>query len=164
MASEASFDVVSTYDEQELLNAVDQTRREVATRFDLKDSKTEIALEKTEIVITTESEFTLKSVRDVLETKLVRRSLSLKILKAGAVETAAGSRVRLHIELQRGLSADQGREIAKIIREKFPKARPQIQGDAVRVSAKSRDECQAVIAHLRTLDYPVPLQFENYRG
>lgn len=164
MASDASFDVVSTYDEQELMNAVDQARREFTTRFDLKDTKTEISVEKTELVITTDNEFTLKSVRDVLESKLVRRNLSLKMLKYGEVETAAGARVRQHVTLVRGLSADQAREISKMIRENFPKAKPQIQGDAVRVTAKSRDECQTIITYLRKLDYAVALQFENYRG
>ncbi|HLY31361.1 MAG TPA: YajQ family cyclic di-GMP-binding protein [Ktedonobacterales bacterium] len=165
MASESSFDVVSQFDEQELINALDQTRREVATRFDLKDTHTEITYEvKKSITILTNSEFTLKNVRDVLETKMTRRQLSLKILKVGAVENASGGRVRQKIELQQGISAELGREISKLIRDNFPKARPQIQGDAVRVVARSRDELQAVIALLKSKDFPVPLQFINYRG
>lgn len=164
MASDQSFDVVSDFDEQELANALDQTRREVQTRFDLKDTGTEIKHEKTELTITTDTDFTLKSVRDILESKLIRRNLSLKILKPGEIEPAAGAKVRQKLTLQRGLTSDQAREISKIIRDNFPKVKSQIQGDAVRVTGKSRDELQAVISHLKGLDYPVPLQFENYRG
>jgi uncharacterized protein YajQ (UPF0234 family) len=164
MAGENSFDVVSQYDEQELVNALDQTRREVTTRFDLKDTRTEIKHEAKSITILTDSEFTLKSVRDVLESKLVRRSLSLKILKPGTIEQAGGNRVRQVFELQQGISADLARDISKQIRDHFPKARPQIQGDAVRVSAKSRDDLQAVIAYLKGKDFPVALQFINYRS
>ena len=164
MAADSSFDVVSQYDEQEMVNALDQARREVAQRFDLKDTKTEIKHDKKSLTITTASEFTLKSVMDVLQSKLVKRTLSLKILKPGKVETASGGMVRQTIELQEGISQDLAREISKLIRDNFPKARPQIQGDAVRVVAKSRDELQAVIALLKGKDFPVPLQFVNYRG
>ncbi len=163
MASEQSFDIVSKYDEQELTNALDLARREVTTRFDLKDTGTEIVREKDEIIITSETEFTLKSARDVLETMLVRRKLDLKILKPGEIEPAAKGRARQRLTLQRGLSADLAREISKDIRANFPKVKPQIQGDAVRVSSKSRDELQAVIAYVRGKDYPVPLQFDNRR-
>lgn len=165
MAAESSFDVVSQFDEQEMVNALDQTRREVNTRFDLKDTHTEITYEpKKSITILTSSEFTLKNVRDVLETKMTKRNLSLKILNPGAIENASGSKVRQKIELQQGISAELGREISKLIRDNFPKAKAQIQGDAVRVVAKSRDELQAVIALLKGKDFPVPLQFINYRG
>jgi uncharacterized protein YajQ (UPF0234 family) len=164
MAGENTFDIVSQYDEQELVNALDQTRREVSTRYDLKETRTEIKHEAKSITIVTNSEFTLKSVRDVMESKLVRRNLSLKILKPGNIEQAGGNRVRQAFELQQGISADLAREISKQIRDNFPKARPQIQGDAVRVSAKSRDDLQAVIAYLKGKDFPVPLQFVNYRG
>lgn len=164
MAGESSFDVVSEYDEQELVNALDQTRREVNTRFDLKDTRTIIEHDKKTITIKTDTEFTLKSVRDVLESKMVRRGLSLKILKAGKLEQAGGNTVRQTFDLQQGISTDLGREISKTIRERFPKVRPQIQGDAVRVIGKSRDDLQMVIAYLKQQDYPVPLQFINYRG
>ncbi|HEV2457587.1 MAG TPA: YajQ family cyclic di-GMP-binding protein [Ktedonobacterales bacterium] len=163
MAAESSFDVVSQYEEQELVNALDQTRREVSTRYDLKDTRTEITHDKKGITILTASEFTLKSVRDVLESKMVRRNLSLKILKPGKVEQASGGKVRQVLELQQGISQDLGREITKLIRDRFPKAKSQIQGDAVRVFSKSRDELQAIIALLKQQDYPVPLQFINYR-
>ncbi|HZS78514.1 MAG TPA: YajQ family cyclic di-GMP-binding protein [Ktedonobacteraceae bacterium] len=164
MAGDSSFDVVSQFDEQELVNALDQTRREVATRYDLKNTKTDIVQNKDNITIVTDSEFTLKSVRDILETKAVRRGLSLKIFKPGKEENAASGRVRQVIELQQGLTQDQAKEISKHIRDAFPKVRPQIQGDMIRVTAKSRDELQAVIAFLKQKDYPVALQFINYRG
>jgi uncharacterized protein YajQ (UPF0234 family) len=164
MAGDCSFDVVSQFDEQELLNALDQTRRDVQTRYDLKDTKTEITHNKDGITILTESMLTLKSVRDILESKALRRNLALKIFKYGKEEDAAGSRVRQVIELQQGISQDLAKEIGKHVRETYPKIRTQIQGDAVRVQAKSRDELQAVITLLKQKDYPVPLQFINYRG
>ena len=164
MASENSFDIVSQYDEQELANALDQTRREVATRYDLKDTKTDIEYDgKKSLTILTASEFTLKSVRDVLESKLLRRNLSLKILKDGKLEPASGGTVRQHIELQAGINQDLARQISKAIRDNFPKVKSQIQGDAIRVTGKSRDDLQAVMQYLREQDYPVPLQFNNYR-
>ncbi len=166
MAGENSFDVVSQYDEQELANALDQTRREITTRFDLKDTHTEMTYDakKKTITILTNSEFTLKNVRDVFETKIVRRGLSIKILKPGDIEQAGGSRVRQVIELQSGITQDLAKEITKLIRDSFPKVKGQIQGDAVRVVGKNRDDLQAVIAALKAKDYPVPLQFINYRG
>jgi uncharacterized protein YajQ (UPF0234 family) len=164
MASDCSFDIVSQFDEQELVNSIDQTRREVQTRFDLKDTKTEISLNKDNVTIVTESTLSLKGVRDILESKAVRRGLSLKIFKPGKEEEAAGGRVRQVIELQQGISQELAKEINKSIRDKFPKTRPQIQGDAIRVIAKSRDDLQAVIAFLKQKDVPVALQFINYRG
>jgi len=163
MASDCSFDIVSQFDEQELVNAIDQTRREVQTRFDLKDTKTEIVHNKEDITIVTDSTMTLKSVRDILESKAVRRGLSLKVFKPGKEEDAAGSRVRQVIQLQQGLSTEQAKEISKFVRESHPKTKPQIQGDVVRVTAKSRDELQSVIATLKQKDYPLPLQYINYR-
>jgi cyclic-di-GMP-binding protein len=164
MAGDCSFDIVSQFEEQELVNALDQARREVQTRYDLKDTKTQIMQSKDNITIVTDSEFTLKSVRDILETKAVRRGLSLKIFKPGKEEAAAGGRVRQVIQLQQGIAQDLAKEISKYIRDNYPKVRPQIQGDAIRVTAKSRDELQAVIALLKQKDYPVALQFINYRG
>src|SRR6202049_254732 len=112
MASDCSFDVVSQFDEQELVNAIDQTRREVSTRYDLKDTKTEIAHAKESITIVTDSSMTLKSVRDILETKAVRRNLSLKIFKPGKEETASGSKVRQVIALQQGLTPELAKDIS----------------------------------------------------
>ena len=164
MANDCSFDIVSQFDEQELVNAIDQTRREVSTRFDLKDTKTEIVHAKDTITIVTDSSLTLKSVRDILETKAVRRGLSLKIFDVGKEENAAGGKVRQVIQLRQGLSQELAKQISKHIRDQYPKVRSQIQGDAVRVVARSRDELQAVIAFLKQKDYPVALQYINYRG
>ena len=164
MASDSSFDIVSQFEEQELVNAIDQTRREVQTRFDLKDTKTDIVQNKDNITIVTNSDMSLKSVRDILESKAVRRGLSLKIFKPGKEEQASGGRVRQVIQLQQGITQEMAKEISKAIRDTYPKVRPQIQGDAIRVTAKSRDELQAVIALLKQKDYPVALQFINYRG
>ena len=164
MAGDCSFDIVSQFDGQELVNAIDQTRREVSTRYDLKDTKTEIIHSKDTITIVTDSSLTLRNVRDILETKAVRRGLSIKIFKPGKEESAAGGRMRQVIQLQQGLSQELAKEISKHIRDAYPKVRPQIQGDAIRVMAKSRDELQAVIALLKQKDYPVALQYINYRG
>jgi len=164
MAGDCSFDIVSQFDEQELVNAIDQTRREVQTRYDLKDTKTEIMQNKDDITIVTESSLSLKNVTDILETKAVRRNLSLKIFKPGKEENAAGGRIRQVIKLQQGLSQELAKEISKSIRDTYPKVRPQIQGEAIRVTAKSRDELQSVITLLKQKDYPVALQYINYRG
>lgn len=164
MASDCSFDIVSQFDEQELVNALDQTRREVQTRYDLKDTKTEIAHSKDTITLAADSEMTLKSVRDILETKAVKRGLSLKIFKYGKEEAASGSRVRQTISLQQGISQELAKDINKQLRENFPKVKPQIQGEAIRVTARSRDELQAVITFLKQKDLPVALQYINYRG
>jgi uncharacterized protein YajQ (UPF0234 family) len=163
MAGESTFDVVSEFDQQELVNALDQVRREIGTRFDFKGSRCSLELGKDEITLLADDEFRAKAVRDLVESKAVRRNLSLKIFDWGKLEPAAGGTVRQQISLKRGLTSDQAKELARLVREKFPKVKPVIQGDAVRVSAKSRDELQAVIAHLRGLDYPVALQFTNYR-
>ncbi len=163
MTSDSSFDVVSEYDRQELVNAVDQAERELRTRYDLKDSKSEIRLEKTTIVLSAPAEMTLTSLRDLLESKMVRRNLSLKILKPGEVEPATGGTVRQTVTLQQGIAQDLAKDITKLIRDSHPKAKAQIQGEAVRVTAKSKDELQSIIATLKARDFPVPLQFTNYR-
>jgi uncharacterized protein YajQ (UPF0234 family) len=163
MASDSSFDVVSDFDQQELVNALDQARREIATRYDFKGSKVAFDLGSDAITLTADDEYRAGAARDLLESKAVRRGLSLKIFEWGKLEPASGGTVRQQIGLKRGLTSDQAKELAKRIREQFPKTKPVIQGDAVRVSAKSKDELQAVIGDLRALDYPVALQFQNYR-
>ncbi len=163
MAGEVSFDVVSDFDEQELRNALDQVRREVQQRYDFKGVGVELTQAKDELVLVTDDEFRARAVRELIESKAVRRNLSLKIFDWGKVEPAGGNRVRQRIGLRRGLSEELARRLVKLIREEFPKVRPQVQGDAIRVSGKSKDELQRVIARLRELDEPVPLQFENYR-
>lgn len=163
MAGESSFDLVSDFDQQELVNALDQARREIATRYDFKGSKVAFDLGKDAITLTADDEYRAGTAKDLLESKAVRRGLSLKIFEWGKIEPAAGGSVRQEIGLKRGLTSEQAKELSKEIREQFPKTKPTIQGDAVRVSAKSKDELQAVIAHLKGLDYPVALQFTNYR-
>lgn len=163
MASTSSFDIVSKFDRQELKNAVDQTEREVHQRYDLKDTKTEITLGDNDITINTESEYSLGAVKDILESKVIGRKLSLKILDYGDAAEASGGRQRQVIKLKEGIADDIARQITKRIRDEFKKVTPQIQGDAIRVQAKSRDDLQSVIAALRNADYPVALQFENYR-
>jgi uncharacterized protein YajQ (UPF0234 family) len=163
MASQSSFDIVSKFDQQELRNAIDQTMREVRTRYDLKDSKTELVQEDERLVITTDSEMSLRAIRDILESKALRRNLSLKIFDYQAEEDAAGGRVRQVIKLRQGLNDELAKEIAKRIRTEFKKVSPQIQGDLVRVSGKNKDDLQSVIQAMRDADYPVPLQFVNYR-
>lgn len=165
MASTESFDIVSKFDRQELKNAVDQAQRELQTRYDLKDTKSEIALEKETIVLTAPSEYTLTTIRDLLESRLIRRGLSLKILEAGKMEEVSGGRVKQVLHLKEGLPDDLAKKMAKTIRDEFKKVQPQIQGDAIRVQAKSRDDLQSVIQYFRQHedDYPVALQFINYR-
>lgn len=158
-----SFDIVSKFDMQELRNALDQARREVQQRYDLKDTKTEITLSESEITIVTASEYSLDAVRDLIESKVIRRGLSLKILDYGKVEQAAAGRVRQVVKLRQGIPDELARQIAKRIRDDFKKVTPQIQGDAVRVQGKNKDDLQAVIQALRGSDYPVALQFVNYR-
>lgn len=161
--ADSSFDVVSDFDQQELVNALDQVRREVATRYDFKGAKINLELGKTDITLQADDEYRAGAVKDLIQSKAVRRNLSLKIFDWGKLEPAAGGTVRQQIGLKRGLTSEQAKELSKMIRESFPKVKPTIQGDAVRVSGKSKDELQAVISHLRGLDYPVALQFENYR-
>jgi uncharacterized protein YajQ (UPF0234 family) len=163
VAGDISFDVVSDFDEQELRNALDQVRREVQQRYDFKGAQVDLTQEKDRIVLVTDSEMRAKAIRDLVESKAVRRNLSLKIFEWGPIVPAGGNKVRQEIGLQRGLPDDLARKLVKQIRDEFPKVQPRIQGDAIRVASKSRDELQKVIAMLRELDEAVPLQFENYR-
>ena len=163
MAGESSFDVVSDFDEQELRNALDQVRREVQQRYDFKGVTVELTQGKTELTLLTDDEHRAAAVRDLIELKAIRRNLSLKIFEWGKVEPAGGSKVRQEIGLRRGLPDDLAKRLTKLIRDEFPKVKSQIQGDSVRVSGKSKDDLQKVIARLRELDEPVPLQFQNYR-
>jgi len=165
MAGDISFDVVSDFDQQELVNALDQARREIQTRFDFKGSKAEIELGKDEIIFRADNEARATAMRDLVESKAIRRGLSLKVFDWGEIEEAGGNTVRQTIKLRRGLPDDLAKKITKLIRDDFPKVKSQIQGNAVRVSGKSKDELQKVIGRLRqeSEGYPVPLQFENYR-
>jgi uncharacterized protein YajQ (UPF0234 family) len=155
-------DVVSDFDEQELRNALDRSgvRSGASTS---RGATVDLTQAREEITLLTDDEFRAKSIRELIESKAVRRNLSLKIFDWGKVEPAGGNKVRQVIGLRRGLSEDLARKLTKLIRDEFPKVKSQVQGDAIRVSGKSKDELQRVIVRLRALDEPVPLQFENYR-
>ena len=165
MPADVSFDVVSEFDRQELVNALDQARREIGTRYDFKGSKAELELGKDEIVLRADSESRARAMRDLLESKAIRRGLSLKIFDWGDIQEAGGNTVRQQVGLRSGLPEDLAKKISKLIRDEFPKTKSQIQGDAVRVSGKSKDDLQRVISRLReeSEGYPVALQFQNYR-
>jgi cyclic-di-GMP-binding protein len=163
MAGDVSFDVVSEFDEQELRNALDQVRREVQQRYDFKGVTVDLTQGKDDITLVTDDESRAAAVKDLVESKAVRRNLSLKIFDWGKVEPAGGNKVRQVIKLRRGLDDTLAKRLSKLVRDEFPKVKSSIQGDAVRVSAKSKDDLQRVIVRLRELDESVPLQFQNYR-
>jgi len=163
MASESSFDVVSKVDHQEVDNALNQAAKEVAQRYDFKHVGASIVWSGEKIVITANSEERAKAVLDVFEVKLVKRGISLKALDAGEPK-ASGKEFRLECEIKQGLTSENAKKVAKIIREEGPKGvKPLIQGDELRVTAKSRDDLQEVIALLKSADLDVALQFTNYR-
>jgi len=163
MASNYSFDIVSSFDRQELKNAVDQTRREMQQRYDLKDTKSTIDEDAKTLTITTASETSLQAIVDMLESKILRRNLSLKILDYGEPQEVSGGRIRQVVTLKEGIPEDLAKQISKKLRDEHKKVNAQIQGDAVRVQGKSKDDLQAVIVALKEVDYPVALQFVNYR-
>jgi hypothetical protein len=163
MADQNSFDIVSKVDLQELRNAVDQAMKEIHQRFDFKGSISNIVLEKEEIVLTSDDAYRLKSVTDILESKLVKRNISLKAMDYGKVEEALGNTVRQKVKIQQGIPSDAAKEIVKEIKNAKLKVQAQIQGDQVRVSGKNRDDLQAVIATLKKKDFGVDLEFANYR-
>ena len=163
MASTFSFDIVSDFDRQELVNAVDQVVREIKSRYDLKDTQSTVELGENSINISTDSEFTLESVHNILREKAAKRNLSQKIFDFGKVESASGNRVRQEITLKKGISQEIAKQISKLIRDEFKKVQASIQGDAVRVTAKAKDDLQAVIQRVKQEDLPVAVQFTNYR-
>ena len=163
MADTYSFDVVSDFDRQELVNTIDQLRRDVSQRYDLKDSNTEIELEETAIVITTASDMTLTSVVDVLRQKATKRNLSLKIFDEQTPETVGGNRIKQEIKLRKGLSQEIAKKLSKTVRDELKKVNVSIQGDSLRVTGKNKDDLQGAIQLLKEQDIEVPLQFQNYR-
>lgn len=163
MASTYSFDIVSDFDRQELVNALDQARREVGSRYDLKDTKTTLDLGENTVTIETASDMTLEAVKDLIRQKAVKRDLSLKIFEFGTAESASGNRVRQVATLKQGISQEIGKQITKLIRDQLKKVQASIQGDTVRVSAKSKDDLQQAIQLIKQEDWPVALQFINYR-
>jgi cyclic-di-GMP-binding protein len=163
MASSFSFDIVSDFDRQELVNALDQTRRDVISRYDLKDTKTSIDLGDGTITIETASDMTLDAVKDLLHQKAAKRNLSLKIFDYGDVEAASGNRVRQQVTLKKGISQEMAKEITKLIRDNLKKVTAAIQGDAVRVTGKSKDDLQQAMQLVKQEEWPVAVQFTNYR-
>ena len=164
MAAENSFDVVCKVDMQEVTNALDQTRREVDTRYDLKGTKNEIKLEKTDITVTAADEMKLKAVVDILQSRLHKRGVPLKALSYGKVEEASGGTVRQKITLQQGIPTEKAKEIVRLIKDTKLKVQASIQEDQVRVSGKNRDDLQKIIALLKEKDLGIALQFTNYRS
>jgi uncharacterized protein YajQ (UPF0234 family) len=165
MADQHSFDVVSEVNIQEVKNALDQTAKELQQRFDFKGSKSRVTLEEDDkvLVIVSDDESKLKSVIDILQNKLVKRGISLKALDYGKVEQALAGTVRQRVAITQGIASEKAKDIGKAIRDAKFKAQTQIQGDQLRVTSKSRDELQAVIAFLKDRDFGIPLQFTNYR-
>ncbi len=165
MAAESSFDIVCKIDMQELDNAVNQTMKEIAQRFDFKGSKSEILLDKLKgtLTISTEDDFRLTNVNDILQSKVIKRGISLKALSYGKVEPAAGSTVRQVVTLQQGIPQEKAKEIVKLIKNTKMKVNASIQQDQVRVAGKNRDDLQEIIRILKTQDLDIDMQFINYR-
>src|SRR5438132_7696106 len=162
---ENTFDIVSKIDLQEVSNAMQQAIKEIHTRFDLKDSKSSIALDEKEgIVLHSIDDYKLKAVNDILQQKLVKRGISLKGLTYGAIEPAAGGTAKQKITIQQGIAIEKAREIVKLVKDSKKKAQASIQGELVRVSGKDRDTLQEIIALLRSRDFGIDLQCTNYRS
>ncbi len=165
MASENSFDIVSKVDLQEVSNAIQNALKEIHTRFDLKDSKSDIQMEgKEALILTSANDYNLKAVNDILQSKLVKRNVSIKAFTYGVVEPAAGSTVRQKVTMQQGIPIEKAKEIVKLIKDSKKKVQASIQGDTVRVSGKDRDSLQEIIALLRGHDFGIDMQFTNYRN
>jgi uncharacterized protein YajQ (UPF0234 family) len=164
MAAENSFDIVCKIDMQEVTNALDQTRRELDTRYDLKGTKHEIKLDKTDIVVETADDMKLKAIVDIMQSKMHKRGVPLKALSFGDPQEAGGGRVRQKIALQQGIPIDKAREIVRLIKDSKVKVQASIQEDQVRVAGKNRDDLQAIIALVKGKDLGIALQFTNYRN
>lgn len=165
MPQENTFDIVSKVDLQEVSNAIQNAIKEIHTRFDLKNTHSDIQLEgKDALVLTSADEYKLKAVNDILQGKLVKRGVPIKALTYGVVEPAASSTVRQRVTLQQGIPIEKAREIVKVIKDSKKKVQASIQGDTVRVSGKDRDTLQEIIALLRGHDFGIDMQFTNYRN
>lgn len=166
MAKEFSFDIISDFNIHELDNAIDQTKREIENRYDFKGTNPEIEYyeEKSGLAVNVDSEYKLTALLDALESKMVKRGLSLKILdKSLPSEEASGGRVRKKVPFKKGLTADEAKNIGKKIRESYPKAKVTIQGEQLRVVSASKDELQGIMQVVRNLDLPMPLEFTNFK-
>jgi uncharacterized protein YajQ (UPF0234 family) len=164
MAAENSFDIVCKVDMQEVRNALEQARREIETRYDLKGTRNEVVLEATDLILTAADDMKLKAVVDILQSRLHKRGVPLKALTYGKVEEAAGGLKRQRISLQQGIPIEKAREIVRMIKDTKVKVQAQIQEDQVRVSGKNRDDLQKIIAMLKERDLGIALQFANYRN
>ena len=164
MAAENSFDIACKIDPQEVTNALDQARREIETRYDLKGSKNEVQLEKNEITVLAADDMKLKAVVDILQSRLHKRGVPLKALTYGKVEEASGGALRQKISLQQGIPIEKAREIVRLIKDTKLKVQAAIQEDHVRVSGKNRDDLQTIIARLKERDFGIAIQFTNYRS
>ena len=165
MPSSYSFDVVSEFDQQELVNAIDQLRREVDQRYDLKDSKTKIEIQENELSIVSLSEMTIQSVKDILLQKATKRNLSLKIFDFQKIETIGGNLVMQNIILKKGLPQEISKKLSKLVRDSIKKVTVSIQGESLRITGKNKDDLQSAINLLRKEEdnLDIALQFENYR-
>ena len=165
MPSSYSFDVVSEFDHQELVNAIDQLRREVDQRYDLKDSKTKIEIQENELSIVSLSEMTIQSVKDILLQKATKRNLSLKIFDFQKIETIGGNLVMQNVILKKGLPQEISKKLSKLVRDSIKKVTVSIQGDSLRITGKNKDDLQSAINLLRKEedDLDIALEFENYR-
>jgi uncharacterized protein YajQ (UPF0234 family) len=161
--ADSSFDIVSSVDLQEVKNAIAQAMKEIQTRFDLKGSGSTVDLQGEEILLASSDEFKLKAVRDVLEGRLVKRSVPLKALSFGTVEQALGATVRQRVTLQKGIPTEKAREIVKLIKGTKLKVQAAIQGDQLRVTGKNKDDLQGVIRMLKGTDLGIDMQFTNFR-
>tara|TARA_B100001769_G_C22023645_1_gene550062 strand:+ start:178 stop:675 length:498 start_codon:yes stop_codon:yes gene_type:complete len=165
MAENFSFDIVSDFDRQELVNALDQVKREISQRYDLKGTDTLLELEKENIFITTNSELTLNSVIDIIRQKAIKRKLSLKIFDFDTIEVVSGNKVKQTITLKKGLNQEIAKKISKNIRDEIKKINVSINGETLRVASKSKNDLQLVIKLLDRFEesYKIPLQANNYR-
>jgi cyclic-di-GMP-binding protein len=162
-AKEFSFDIVSKADMMEVRNAIDQAQRELQHRYDFKGTKAEIVFEKDDITLVGDDEFRLGQLKDIFESKMIKRGIELRQLDYGKIEPGSGISVRQKVTLKQGIKQDDAKPLIKQIKDKGLKVQAQIQGDAVRVSGKDKDELQKAISFVKGLDFPVPLKFENYR-
>jgi len=163
MAKNNSFDIVSKTDYAEVNNALNQTRKEVSQRFDFKGSKATVELQEKDLVINAEDETKLRNLNDILQSKLIRRGVSIKALNYQAKEMASGGTVRQVIKIQQGIPQTKAKEIVKFVKTLKMKVQGSIQGDLVRISGKKRDDLQAVMAHIKKKDFGIDMKFDNYR-
>jgi cyclic-di-GMP-binding protein len=164
MAKENSFDIVSKTDYAEVTNAINQTNKEISQRFDFKGSKATVELQQKDLMLSAEDETKLRNMNDILQTKLVKRGISLKALDYQKIEPAAGGTVRQAVTVQQGIPTDKAKEVVRFIKDNKYKVQASIQGETVRVSGKDRDTLQEVIAGLKGKDFDIDMQFDNFRS